>query len=101
MVPARTAGLLGGLGTGPDRGRRSGHGPAGPAPGRRGPGAVSTGHGVQVAKAVAAAINVTVMRIDGRSTSIVWRLDWAARHASPMPITTTIGAPGVRRRQES
>src|ERR1700712_4231519 len=81
MVPARTAGRLGGRGG-------------------RGGGAENTGHGVQVAKADAAAMSVTVIMIDGRSTSIVWRLACAARHASPIPITTTIGAPGVRRRQE-
>src|SRR4051794_1932342 len=100
MVPARTAGRLGGLGPGPARRRRAGPGPPAPTPGRRGAGAVKTGHGVQVAKADAAAISVTVMMIDGRSTSIVWRLACAARHARPMPITTTIGAPGDRRRQD-
>src|SRR3954447_11811044 len=100
MVPARTAGRLGGVGTGPVRGRRSADGPPAPTPGRRGAGAVKTGHGVQVANADAAAMSVTVMMIDGRSTSIVWRLACAARHARPIPITTTIGAPGERRRQD-
>jgi hypothetical protein len=53
-----------------------------------------------VAKADAAAMSVTMMMIDGRSTSIVCRLAWAARHAMPIPSTTTIGAPGVRRRHD-